>query len=77
MTQDPRAAILARLTQDERLDDLEAEHWVSAWERHATTERLDPGDDGHWDAAWGWISEQLAPKRDMSAEADDGEVYGG
>jgi hypothetical protein len=72
-----RSAILARLSQDEHLDELDAEHWVAAWERHATTEGLDPIEDGYWKAAWKWISEQLAPKRDMSAEADDGQVYGG
>lgn len=75
--QGPRAAIFARLTQDERLDKLNAEHWISAWERHAAAEGLDPNANGHWEAAWDWISEQLAPKRDMSAEADDGQVYGG
>jgi hypothetical protein len=71
-----RAGIFARLTQGERLSQLEAEHWISAWERHADAEGIAHG-NAFWDAAWEWITEQRAPKRDMGAAGDDGQVYGG
>jgi hypothetical protein len=72
-----RAGIFGRLTQQEHVDELDAEHWISRWERHAEAEDLDRAANGHWDAAWEWIAEQRAPKTDMNAEADDGQVYGG
>ncbi len=71
-----RAGIFARLTQGERLSQLEAEEWISRWESHTKTEGITHV-HAFWDAAWDWIAEQRAPKRDMSAEADDGQVYGG
>jgi hypothetical protein len=72
-----RAGIFARLTQNERLDELDAEHWISVWEHHAEAEGLSPATVGFWATAWAWIGEPQAPKRDMNAEADDGQVCGG
>jgi hypothetical protein len=71
-----RAGILARLTQNERVGEVQAEDWISRWERHAEAEGIAHG-HAFWDAAWDWIAEQRAPKRDMGAESDDGQVYGG
>ena len=53
-----RAGIFARLTQSERLDELDAEHWISRWERHAEAQGLDPTRTGRWTAAWEWIAEK-------------------
>jgi hypothetical protein len=72
-----RAGILGRLTQWEHVDELDAEHWISRWERHAEAEGLSRTAVGFWAQGWEWISEQRAPKTDMNAEADDGQVYGG
>jgi hypothetical protein len=30
-----RAGIFGRLTKNGRVDELDAEHWISRWERHA------------------------------------------
>lgn len=75
--QAPRAGILARLTQAEHVDELDAEHWISRWERHDVAEGLDRETAGYWAAGWDWIAEQRAPKTDINAEGDDGQVYGG
>lgn len=72
-----RAGILGRLTQSERVSAQDAERWISAWERHAEAIGLHRGVLGFWDSGWEWIAEQRAPKRDMGAESDDGQVYGG
>lgn len=72
-----RAGILARLTQQEHVIEPEAERLIAAWEDHADAEGLSRATAAFWDAAWDWISEQRAPKRDMGAKADDGQVYGG
>jgi hypothetical protein len=71
-----RAGIFARLTQGERVSQLEAEEWISRWVSHAEAEGIAHG-NAFWDAAWDWIAEERALKRDMGAEADDGQVYGG
>jgi hypothetical protein len=36
-----RAAHFGRLTRTGRLDELDAEHWLSAWEREAEARGLD------------------------------------
>lgn len=79
-----RAGIFARLTQKERLDELDAEHWISRWEREAESQGLARTTVGFWSTGWGWITEQRGSgrrnddtKTDMSAEGDDGQVYGG
>jgi hypothetical protein len=55
--QSQRAGIFARLTQKEWLDELEAEHWISRWEREAEANGPAVGSQGYWDAAWRWITE--------------------
>ena len=70
-----RATIRNRLIGDGLLE-VTAEDWIARWEAHATQDGLQR--DGHyWESGWKWISEQRAPKRDMGAEAEDGQVYGG
>jgi hypothetical protein len=72
-----RAGIFGRLTQNEHVDQLDAEHWISRWERHAETEGVERTAVGFWATAWEWIAEQRFPNTSMNAEADDGQVYGG
>jgi hypothetical protein len=72
-----RASIKERLTRVERLDEVEAEQWIARWEEHADAEGRPATTFGFWKAAWTWIAKQRGPKRDMNAEADDGQVYGG
>jgi hypothetical protein len=36
-----------------------------------------PAKVGFWATAWEWIAVQRAPKTDMGAEGDDGQVVGG
>lgn len=72
-----RAGIFARLRQQERLGEIAAEDWITRWEDHAEAEGLSGSKVGFWDAGWDWITEQRVPKRDMGAEGDDGQVYGG
>jgi hypothetical protein len=52
-----RAGIFARLTQNERVDELDAEHWISRWERQAEAEGIEPRGHAFWDAGWQWIAE--------------------
>ncbi len=52
-----RAGIFARLTQNERVDQLDVEHWIGRWEREAETNGPAVGSQGYWDAAWRWIAE--------------------
>ncbi len=52
-----RAGIFQRLVSAERLDQLDAEHWIARWERHAETNGPAVGSQGYWDAAWRWIAE--------------------
>jgi hypothetical protein len=79
-----RAGMFARLTQNERIDDLDAEHWISRWEREAESKGLARTTVGFWTTGWDWIAEQRgsarsddATKTDMSADGDYGQVYGG
>jgi hypothetical protein len=72
-----RAGIFTRLTQQERLGEIAAEDWIKRWVDHAEADGLSRSTVGFWDAAWEWIAEQREPKRDMGAEGDDGQVYGG
>ena len=52
-----RAGIYARLTQSERVELLEAEHWIARWERHAEATGRARGSQGYWTDAWAWIAE--------------------
>jgi hypothetical protein len=70
-----RVAIRNRLIGD-GLRDVTADDWIARWEGHAARDGV-PRDGRYWEAGWNWISEQRAPKRDMGAESDDGQVYGG
>lgn len=72
-----RAGLLMRLTQGEHVNAVAAEDWLTRWEVHAEAEGLSRSTVGFWDQGWDWIAEQRAPKQDMGAEADDGQVYGG
>jgi hypothetical protein len=69
--------VFGRLTQQEHVDELDAEHWISRWERHAEAEGLSLSAVGFWDQGWHWIAEQRFPNTSLNAEADDGQVYGG
>ena len=76
-----RAAILRRLVTTERLEELDAEHWIARWEREAEAIGRTRGSPSYWDDAWRWIEDQRRPptvdKMDMGAEGDDGQVHGG
>ena len=73
-----RASIFRRLVDSERLNRFDAEQWIEAWEREAARTGVEAGGHGFWDAGWLWIENQRnEPKRDMSAEGDDGQVYEG
>ena len=52
-----RAGIFRRLVSAERLNELDAEHWVSRWEREAEA-RGRGRSQGFWDDGWHWIAEQ-------------------
>jgi hypothetical protein len=52
-----RAGIVARLRDAERLGELEAERWISRWEREADGNGPAVGSQGYWDAGWRWIEE--------------------
>jgi hypothetical protein len=53
-----RAATFSRLTQAERLDPLDAEHLISAWERSEQAKSLDRFTQAYWEEADRWIAEQ-------------------
>ena len=76
-----RAGIFARLTTQEQVNELEAEHLIAQWEREAEAAGRTKGSPRYWDDAWTWVEDQRKPltidKKDMSAEGDDGQVYGG
>ena len=52
-----RAGVFARLTQNEHINELDAEHWIARWEREAELNGPARGSQGYWDAAWRWIVE--------------------
>lgn len=58
-----RAGILARLTQQERVNAQAAERWIAAWERHAEAIGLHRGIVGFWDYGWEWIRAGRADQR--------------
>jgi hypothetical protein len=70
-----RAATRNRLIGDGLLE-VTADDWIARWEAHAANLGL-KRDGRYWDTGWNWISEQRAPKRDMGAEGEDGQVHGG
>ena len=52
-----RAGTFRRLVMFEGLEALEAEGWISRWEREAGAKRIARGSMGFWDAGWRWIAE--------------------
>jgi hypothetical protein len=57
-----RAGIFRRLVDEDRLAELDAEQWLSQWEREAEANGPARGSQGYWDAASRWIAEQLLPR---------------
>jgi hypothetical protein len=51
------AGIFASLHDAERVNELDAEHWISRWEREAEASGR-ARDDHYWSDAWDWITEQ-------------------
>jgi hypothetical protein len=47
-----RAGIFARLVSAERLNELDAEHWIARWEREAEAHGLARTTSGFWATAW-------------------------
>lgn len=76
-----RVGVFARLTTQEQVNELEAEHLIAQWEHEAEAAGRAKGSPRYWDDAWTWIEDKRKPptidKTDMSAEGDDGQVYGG
>jgi hypothetical protein len=52
-----RAANFRRLVLQDRLDELDAEHWIAAWEREAGARGLDRDGAAFWDEVRVWIEE--------------------
>ena len=46
-----RAGIFKRLRDAERLDELDAEHWIARWERHVADAELVLDGGAFWDEA--------------------------
>ena len=46
-----RAGIFNRLRDAERLDELDAEHWIARWERHVADAELVLDGGAFWDEA--------------------------
>ena len=60
-----RAGIFRRLVDAERLDKLDAEHWIARRERKAEDIGRPRGSTGYWDEGWRWIEGErraLRPK---------------
>jgi hypothetical protein len=52
----PSSPAFAWLVQNERLNELDAEHWISRWEREAEVSGR-ARDNHYWSDAWDWIAE--------------------
>lgn len=73
-----RAGIFRRLVDEQRVNELDAEHWIATWEPEAATTGVKAHGHGFWNAGWRWIeSQRNAQKTDMGAQGDDGQVFGG
>jgi hypothetical protein len=53
-----RTARFRRLVDAERVDELDAEYLISAWEQEAESRGLDRHSDRYWTEAEGWFAEQ-------------------
>lgn len=51
-----RAALFRKLSGTGVIDELEAEHWISAWERSPEAELVDRLTPAFWEAGQLWIS---------------------
>lgn len=51
-----RAGVFMRLVSEKRLDELDAEHWITRWEREAEATGRQRGSTGYWDETWLWIA---------------------
>jgi hypothetical protein len=58
-----RAATFHRLVDADRLDELDAEHWIARWERHAAELELARFEPAFWENAAGWIRLERAEER--------------
>jgi hypothetical protein len=54
----PQTARFRRLVDAERVDELDAEYLISAWEQEAESRGLDRHSDRYWTEAEGWFAEQ-------------------
>ena len=52
-----RDAIFHRLVDEQRLDELDAEHWIAAWEREATPRGLERHSGAFWEEGRVWIAD--------------------
>jgi len=52
-----RAANLRRLVVGQRIDEVDAGHWIAAWEREAETRGLDRLGGTFWEYGRAWIAE--------------------
>jgi hypothetical protein len=79
--QSQRAGVIRRLVDSGRVDEVDAERWVSRWEAEASDIGPARGSQESWDFAWQWIEDEREasdpPKTDMSAVGDGGQVFGG
>jgi hypothetical protein len=57
-----RAGTFRRLVDAERLNELDAEHWLARWEREAEISDVDRTSGAYWDDAWRWIAEQRSAR---------------
>jgi hypothetical protein len=53
-----RTGIFRRLVDAERVNELEAEHLITRWEREAALVGSERGSPRYWDHGWRWIAEQ-------------------
>jgi len=51
-----RAARFRRLVDGDHLDELDAEHWISRWEREAEASGR-ARNNHYWSDAWDWIAD--------------------
>jgi hypothetical protein len=58
-----RAGVFMRLVASEKLNQLDAEHWIARWERRADEIGRLRGSKGFWDEGWRWISAERAVRR--------------
>jgi hypothetical protein len=52
------AGTFKRLVMFERIDELDAEHWIARWKREAEATGRDRRSGAFWDEGWARIAEQ-------------------